>query len=654
MSYPYTSLNTLSNRMILTIFVATISLFCAISQQAVAFELFHIHLWGKKKQAKFDTIGEIKYYSLKIVAPDGAPMIGVKIAKENSNLISGQKKPILGSVDLLSKARNDYRRILAALYADGRYGGTISITIDGKEAAYIQLKTKLPNHVAITITIDAGPLYHFGHAVIHEFPSSANKHRNKIISLHNIGYAAGEIAKSGIIFKAEKLAIEDWRRKGYAKARIARREVVVDHALRKVDADIRIIKGQRAYFGDMTVRNISRQPRMDLGYVTRMTGLQAGQIYNPSDIAKANRRLARLDVFRVAIIREANIIKLDGKLPLNLIVQERSPRRVGAGATYSTFDGVGLETYWLHRNLFGRAQRLHFDAKINQIGGNHQESYNLQKYSYLLETTYYTALYFHTDTDFITNVKSEREVLKYYTSTGIYLHTGFTRIFSDELSGQSYLNISRIKTKDNFFDDRNFTMIGLLGGLLYDSRDNKMDAHCGVYGQLIAEPFYETKYRNSVAKIIAEGCSYWSFGKYDQFVFADRVKIGSIIGVEASELPSNILFFVGSTGVRGYGYRSIGVRTSNEDVIGGRSLIEASIESRMLLTQHVGVVGFLDIGLISKNYFPDLHEKTKIGLGLGGRYKTGLGPIRLDVAMPLNRSDGDPRIGFYIGIGQAF
>ncbi|RCL00865.1 MAG: translocation and assembly module TamA [Candidatus Tokpelaia sp. JSC189] len=653
MSYPYTSRSTV--RVILAAFLASISLFCTVSQQAIAFELFSIHLWGKNKQEESDTIGDAKYYSVKIMAPAGAPVAGIEIAKRASALVAGQKKPAPGSASLLSKVRNDYSRILAALYADGYYGGVISITIDGKEAAYIHLGTEFPDHVVIVITINAGHLYLFGHAAVHELPPANRKRRDKVTSPHNIGYAIGEIAKSGIIFETEKLVIESWRRQGYAKARIARRDVVVDHALREVDADISVAQGQLAYFGDLTVQNISRQPRMDPAYIAWMTGLHSGQRYDSDDIAKANRRLARLEIFHAAIIREADAIKPDGTLPLSLIVQERPPRRVGAGMAYSTFDGPSFEAYWLHRNLFGHAKRLYFDARISQITGNHYRSYNSQNYSYLLDTAYYTAWYLHPDTDFIVNLKGEREVLKHYTSTGIYLHTGFTRVFSDELSGRIYLNVSKIKTKDNFFDNRNFTMVGFLGGLLYDSRDNKMDAHRGVYGELVAEPFYEMEYRNFIARIVAEGCTYWAFDKRDQFVIAIRAKIGSIMGVEASELPSNMLFFVGGgSSVRGYGYRNIGVRTKNGDIIGGRSMIEGSIEARAMMTQNIGMVGFMDLGSVSRASFSDFHEKAKIAVGLGGRYKTGVGPIRFDVAIPLNRVSGDPKLGFYIGIGQAF
>src|SRR5690606_25667518 len=105
--------------------------------------------------------------------------------------------------------------------------------------------------------------------------------------------------------------------------------------------------------------------------------------------------------------------------------------------------------------------------------------------------------------------------------------------------------------------------------------------------------------------------------------------------------------------VRGYAYRNIGVETP-DGIVGGRSLIEGSAEIRARVTQSIGVVGFVDAGYVSSESFPDFSEDLKLGAGVGLRYLTGLGPIRLDVAVPLDPGPDDPDFAFYVGIGQAF
>jgi len=109
------------------------------------------------------------------------------------------------------------------------------------------------------------------------------------------------------------------------------------------------------------------------------------------------------------------------------------------------------------------------------------------------------------DTDYIVNLKGEREGLEYYTATSVYFRTGFTSIFTDELSGYMYLNAARVKTKADYFGNRNFNTSGFLGGLLYDTRDDKVNAHSGFYGEAVAEPLYEAEYVNLIGKITLEG-----------------------------------------------------------------------------------------------------------------------------------------------------
>src|SRR5690606_21484886 len=100
-----------------------------------------------------------------------------------------------------------------------------------------------------------------------------------------------------VILRAEQLALEAWRQQGYAKAAIESRNVVADHATRLVDVTITVAPGRRAAFGDITVTGTDR---MDPDFVRRQTGLTVGEEYDPDELALAQRRLDRLEVFRAA------------------------------------------------------------------------------------------------------------------------------------------------------------------------------------------------------------------------------------------------------------------------------------------------------------------------------------------------------------------
>src|SRR5690606_35772451 len=131
-----------------------------------------------------------------------------------------------------------------------------------------------------------------------------------------------------------------------------------------VDVVIAVQPGARAMVGGIHVAGTSR---MDPEFVAQQTGLRAGDEYDPDDIERAEKRLARLDVFRAMRIEAAGGIGNDGVLPFNVVVEEQAERRFGAGASYSSVDGIGLEAFHLWRNLFGRAERLRLDAKLAGI-----------------------------------------------------------------------------------------------------------------------------------------------------------------------------------------------------------------------------------------------------------------------------------------------
>lgn len=626
-------------------------------QPLAAFDFLGISLFGQKKtnSSSQHVKNTEKFYKVDIVTPPGAPLEGIKIVKSVSSLFSDKEKASASSSGLLAKARSDYRAILSALYADGRYGGVISIKINGLEAADLSPVTQLPAQSNIVITINAGPQYVFSLANIDKVAPYEKCKVHKMPTIEELGYKVGAIAKSETILKAEKWAVEGWRQQGYAKAKIMKSDIVADHAALRIEGRIVVDPGQKAYYGPLSVRNISNNPRVDSDYIAWMTGLKLGQKYDSDALAKANERLARLGVFRAINIREADTINPDGSLPLMLVVQERKPRRFGIGGSYSTLDGAGFEAYWMHNNLFGHAETLKLETKISGVGSNKKQSYNFKNFDYLFGGTFIKPGVLTPDTDLRSELKIQQDVLENYTTKAIKGKLGIRHIFNSHLSGQTAIEISNGYSRDIYFGSRNFTTIGFPTGLIYDSRNNKFNATKGLYGEVLIEPFYEMRFNDFVTKITAEGRSYWALDEGGRFVFAARAKLGTILGSDKAQVPADTLFFAGGGGsVRGYAYRNIGVKIENDAVIGGRALIEGAAELRVSLNDKVGFVSFLDGGLVGEKAKFDFSQKIKWGAGIGGRYMTGLGPLRVDLAFPLKREQGDPRIGFYVGIGQAF
>ena len=568
------------------------------------------------------------------------------VVRNASALVADEAEPASGAAGLLAKARGDYRRIVAALYNEGYYGGAVSIRIGGQEAAKLAPDVDLPDPVDIAVVVDPGPEFRFNSVNIVNQAVPSSDPFDFVEPPSSRGFGAGEIAKSSVILAAETLALDAWRQQGYAKAVIVSRDVVADHATNTVDVTITVNPGMKAAFGDVTVTGTER---MDPAFVQRQTGLTPGEEYDPDELELAQKRLDRLEVFRAARLEAAESIGSDGLLPYNLIVQELPGARFGLGATYSTIDGLGIEAFHLWRNLFGQAERLRLDARVASIGF----PIDTAQFDYFFGGTFTKPGVFTPDTDLVAAISAERTIYPTYTETSALGRVGLTHIFSDQITFEGGTQFERNRFDDDF-GTRDFATLGLYAGATLDFRDDKVDPTTGWYLRGDLEPFYEFNYGNVAGRITVEGRTYFGFGEDDPFVLAGRVKAGALVGPSLAEIPPDKLFFAGGGGsVRGYAYKSIGVDDGFGNVTGGRYLLEASLEARAKVTESIGVVGFVDGGYVAADTFPGLAD-LRIGAGVGLRYYTGLGPIRLDVAVPLNKKAGDPDYALYVGIGQAF
>ncbi|CDP53245.1 Outer membrane protein [Devosia sp. DBB001] len=608
------------------------------------FEFFGIKLFEDQSEKDADAvIADPVSYSVTFNT-SGAEKDIADIIRNSSDLGAGQNEPASGVAGLVAKARGDYRRILGSLYDQGYYGGTVSITLNGVEAAKVAPDAKMTRPVAVAIAVNPGPLFHFRNvSIVNRAPASGDPN-DRSPTPESLGFVMGGVARGTIVLRAEQAQIEAWRRLSYAKAAAGERKVVADHRANALDVVITIDPGRQAAFGEVTVTGTER---MDPEFVRQQTGLAVGEPFSPDAVSRAQKRLARLEVFRSIRLEAAESIGIDGLLPYNIIVQEQALHRFGAGATFSTVDGLGFEGFWLKRNLFGRAERIRLDAKVAGIAF----PINTAQFDYAFGGTFTKPGFLTPDTDLIAAVSAERTFLDNYTETSLTARAGLTHYLSDEITLEGGLAYKRARFDDDF-GTRDFSTLSAYGGGTFDNRDDKTDAHSGWYLNGRVEPFYDLNYGVFAAQTMAEARTYFALG--DSIVLAGRVKAGLVVGPSLAEIPPDKLFFAGGGGsVRGYGFRSIGVDGPNGTTTGGRYLLEGSVEARYRFNNDFGAVAFVDGGYVAADTFPDISQ-LRLGAGVGLRYYTGLGPLRLDVAIPLNKRSGDPNYALYLGIGQAF
>ncbi|MEO1745499.1 MAG: autotransporter assembly complex family protein [Pseudomonadota bacterium] len=610
-------------------------------QPANSLELFGRCIIGPcASQAEQDAIRFIeplRYSASLDISSEEAVTDAVRTA---SQIWIGRNDPVGGSAALISRAQADYRRILAALYAEGFYAGSISIRINGVEADQLAVGDELVDGVQVAIDVQPGRAFRFGEADIVNTPDGWTRPEL---------FQPGQVARAPAIRDAARSAVDGWRDQGHALAKLDEERITARHSQQLLDVRLGINPGPIAYLAPVDVDGTER---VDAAFVKRMTGLEAGAIYSPRQLEQAIKRIERLGVFSVQRFEEGEALNANGQLPISLVVEERKPRRIGIGGTVSTVDGLGVEAFWLHRNLFSRAERLRLDAAVSGIGS----TFDYRQFTYGLNGSFQKPGFVTIDTRLEVDAFARRETNETYEATSGGGSVGFSHIASDRF--QFGANVFARYGEFERVDDgnlRGFTTAGVEGTILYDTRDKPLDASEGFFAEAQVTGFHEFNFSNSGARFDGEVRYYQRFTESDRFVLAARLRAGSIFGLPVDETPDDMLFYAGGGGsVRGYGFRNIAVIEADGTQRGGRSRAETSLEARMRFTERLGAVAFMDAGSVSDGAgFNDIDD-WRVGVGAGLRYDTGLGPLRLDVAFPLNRRDGDPFVGIYAGIGQAF
>lgn len=537
---------------------------------------------------------------------------------------------------LIAAAQADYGRIVAALYGGGRFSPSVSIQIDGREAAGISPFEAPASIAKILIDVDPGPRFQFGRAEIAPLAEGTELPPD---------FRVGERAGTGVIRDAVTAGVAGWRNVGHAKARLEDQQIIADHPDRKLDVRLRLAPGPQLRFGEVVVTGNDRVRRTR---IREIAGLPQGGVFDPQEIADAERRLRETGVFSSVAVSEAETPNADGTLDLALQVAEQKPRRFGFGAEVSTQEGGKLSAFWLHRNLFQGAERLRIEGEVSGIGTDTDEM------DYALTLTYGRPATFTPDTEFYLTAGIEQLNEPGFKSNQAGVLAGLSHRFSDQLTASFGLGYRYLDTEDAF-GEREFQLALATLGATYDSRNNSLNPTGGYYLSATGTPFLGLDETESGFRFTSDARAYVGLGAADRFVLAGRAQIGSVWGPELEDTVPDYLFYSGGGGtVRGVPYQSLGVDLPNDEFTGGQSFAAVSAELRAMVRDNIGLVGFYDAGFVTDESGFAGDSDWHAGAGFGLRYNTGIGPIRVDIATPVTGDNAGKDYEIYIGIGQAF
>lgn len=542
--------------------------------------------------------------------------------------------------DVLSKAKAEYGVLLDALYAQGYYGPTISITLDGKEAATIAA-LNVPNKISdLRVKIDLGPAFSFSRTEIAPIAPYTDIPR---------GFAFGAPAKSTVILDTATAVISRWRDLGHAKAKMADQSLIANHSTNQLSAQMRVETGPVLRFGPMTVNGTQS---MKLERVQAIAGLPVGAQFSPTELERAATRLRRTGAFRSVSMVEADQILPPDSLGITANLVEEKVRRYQLTGEIASQDGLSLSGQWMHRNLLGGAERLTLSGAISKLG------LDTGGQDYEISAGFDRPATFTADTSLNLGITFARQKENEQRETALNTQIGLTHYFSNTLTGtaKAAYHISRVIDPSGVTE---FSTLSLPIGASWDTRAVKKDATDGVAISAEIKPFYGLGFTDNGLRMIWDARGYKSVTQNESVVLAARFQIGSIFGSSLAGTPRDDLFLSGGPAtVRGQPYRSLGVQKltdSNGDAFttGGTHFLAGSLESRIKINRNWGVVGFVDLGHIDANTQFSLNDNWHSGAGIGLRYLTTIGPIRFDLAAPTSGSTGNG-LQLYVGLGQSF
>lgn len=537
--------------------------------------------------------------------------------------------------DLLGAANADYRNLVEALYALGYYGGTVSIKLDGTEAANVDVFAVPKSIGRIAITVTPGKLFRFGALTLGPVPPGMPA---------DPAFARGKPALSTVISDRAQAVVAAWQAAAHPLAKIGSQSVVADHATHRLAVTVKIDPGPAATFGSLVIKG---DTKVRTSKIEQIAGLRSGDPYSTDALDTVAARLKRVPAFGSVVLTPADHLNPDGSIDIVATITDRARHRFGFGIEYDTEQGLTLSGFWLDRNLLGRAESLRIDAKVSNLdttssGTDYSFGVRVEDPARRRVDTvsFYTVKYEYLD---------EPTFLSESTSLGF----GYSRIFSKTATGQIEWDISKSTATDDL-GTRRFTILSMPITATQDLRDDKLDPGKGIYLAGGLTPFTDIENQVTGLRSTLDARTYHRFDTKLPLTLAGRVQVGSLTGARIRDVQPDMLFYSGGGGtVRGQPYQSLGVDLGGGIVTGGRSFLGASVELRARKGDY-GAALFADTGYVGEETFPNGHGGAwQSGAGIGFRYFTSLGPFRADLAWPVAGGTGKG-VQLYIGIGQAF
>ncbi len=534
------------------------------------------------------------------------------------------------------RARADSQLLLDILNGQGFFDADVSLTtevsaIDG-------------GVINVVLTAIPGQRYSLG-----QIAFTAKEVQPADLIAVNFVPKTGDPIVTDVILAAEANISVKLPQNGYPFATVGQRDILLDGETARGDYTLPVETGARSYFGQLRIEGT---PAFDADHVSILRRFETGDWYDSRKVDDLRAALIATGLLSTVSVEaiSGEGAAADGTPYADLLVRQEAapPRTLAATAGYGTGQGFRAEASWTHRNLFPPEGSLRLSGLLGtqeQAASVAFARANAGRRDRSIEISL-SAL--HNNFDAFEAFTGRLAATMAYVSTPIW-QKKLTWSIGAEILGTSEDSFNALL---GVRDRRIYYVAALPGQVGFDRSNDLLDPVRGYRVNLRVSPEASLGSGKQIyARVILDGSYYYPVN--DSLVIATRARVGTISGISRDNLAPSRRFYGGGGGsVRGFGYLQLGPKDINNDPIGGRSLNEFALEGRYRFG-NFGVVGFVDAGQTYESSTPKFND-WRVGVGVGGRFYTNFGPVRLDIATPLNRRKGDPRVSVYVSIGQAF
>ena len=571
-------------------------------------------------------------YDYRITGIDGVGSTLMRQRFDAGSTLRANRGEPANAAQLDRRAREDAELLTTLLRSEGYYDAQIATRVEPQAGKLI-----------VTLEAEPGPLYRLSDVTL----AGVERADGKAGALTEaFGLEKDAPVNSDAIAAADARLRTAVGEEGFAFAKVGEPEIVVDHATQTATLVQNVEPGTLRRFGKIVMPG----PRPVFGpkHVQDIARFKPGQEYDASALDDLRRALVQTGL--VSTVKVEPVESGDpSTVDIAVNVEPAPPRTIAGELGYGTGEGARAEVSWTHRNFFRPEGAITLRGVLGtreQLGSIVFRRNNFHERDRIL-TAQLTAAHLERDA-------YEADTLSLMGSIERQTNIFFQKAWVWSLGAELAASDERDVIVSTGQPRRRTYFIGALpSSLTYDGSDDLLNPTRGFrLGARISPELSLVGKAFGYARVQLDGSMYQPVN--DRVVVAGRVRLGTIGGAPRDAVaPSRRFYAGGGASVRGYGYQSIGPRDPNNDPIGGRSLAEFSLEARVKAFGNFGVVPFFDGGNIYTSALPKF-SGFRYGAGVGVRYYSNFGPIRVDVGTPINPQPGDARIAVYVSLGQAF